>query len=186
MNDAELQGYFDRMDANLTSVNKHLAATQQFQVPAACRAEITAADTANSAAGQTLAELHDAVLPPNGGGDIQYKEPTEVVATKIEWGQSLRGYDLDVTKIAGFKFQAAASGTVRLGAASFNSPPFIYQTSFSQDFAGMSQGTATSSSINVTEGEDYILYVRCWSSDLGPVQIAPPTLNIVVEGQWPL
>src|SRR5258708_807503 len=143
MTNEELQKKFTACDDNLGVMDDQLGQGTERQgvliVKLAAQPELlalakeaqkhfSAAHAQLGEASESLKEIHDAVLPSGGGsGDpFTYPEPTEVVPVPMKWGQSMRGYIMDVTKIAGFQFVAEADGTVSLGVASFDSAPTTY------------------------------------------------------------
>ncbi len=200
MTNDELQAKFTECDAELGAMDADLGkATERQGVLMAqlsgedlklakqAQAAISAAHSHLGKAGDLLAQIHDAVLPPGGQPPFTYPMPTEIVTAPFAWGESLRGYQADSTKITAMSFVAKTSGSVQLGVAEFGSPPTFRQSAFTPDFTGpsFSQGNQTFSPVTVVEGQTYTFYFRAWSSDIGPT--APqPVEGVAVEGSWPL
>ncbi len=187
--DDELQAAFDAMSADQGAINKLLGqATERMGVHDYREAQIniSAADARNSKSGLTLDALHDLVLPPTGTPPpFTYPEPTQVILVPMQWGESIRGYQADSTKITGMQFVAQKNGSVSLGVAEYGSPPTYRQSAFTPDFTGptFSGGNQTYSSITVAAGQTYTLYFRAWNNDIGPT--APqPVEGVAVEGGW--
>ena len=184
----------DACGTKLSAMDAHLGrATERMGVKDYPEAQksISAAHALLGPAGAALAEVARGVLGPPATqppalGRFIYPEPTQVIVADIAWGQSLRGFQADMTKITALKFVAQKSGLVTLGVAEYGSPPTNYQSAISAtagDLAGMSQGNQTSSSMNVVAGETYYFNFRAWSGDIGP-SATYPVQGVVVEGAW--